>query len=260
MDWLGTSLGEAGIFPASTFVGRTELLEDVRRRLRTGRGFAIATLNLDHVVKLRSDPDFRSAYSAHTHVTADGHPVVWLERLAGRDAQRVTGADLVLPLARIAAAECCPVALVGSTPPSLAGAADRLTRWVPGLRIAASVSPPDPFDPDSPEATEVIEAIRESGAGLCFLALGAPRQERFAARAIAAVPETGFVSIGAGLDFISGHQMRAPRIVRAMAMEWAWRLASDPFRLSGRYTRCALALPPLALSALQRREPHRENA
>ncbi len=41
-------------------------------RARAGRGFALFTLNLDHLVKLRDSPDFAAAYASAALVTADG--------------------------------------------------------------------------------------------------------------------------------------------------------------------------------------------
>ena len=61
----------------------------------------------------------------------------------------------------------------------------------------------------------------------------------------------GFVSIGAGLDFLAGSQTRAPAWVRAIAMEWLWRMLANPRRLALRYLRCALILPGLARDALR---------
>ena len=55
---------------------RAALLSDLGACLQAGRGFALATLNLDHAVKLRADPAFRAAYLAQTHVVADGNPIV----------------------------------------------------------------------------------------------------------------------------------------------------------------------------------------
>lgn len=258
MDWLGES--GRGDGTGRALVAQEALLADLRARLRAERGFAIATLNLDHAVKLRADPAFRSAYAAHSHVTADGHPIVWLERLAGRRTERVTGADLVVPLARLAAEEGCSVALVGSTAASLDGAAERLRREAPGLHVVARLAPKAGFDPASSGAARLLDEIGESGARLCFLALGAPKQELFAARAAARLPHVGFASVGAGLDFLSGQQVRAPRAVQAFALEWAWRLARDPRRLGGRYARCAAALPGLALAARRARPSRREGA
>lgn len=157
---------------------RETLLEDVRHRLRNRVGFAVATLNLDHLVKLRQAASFRAAYRRQDLVTADGNPIVWLSRLAGRPVSLVTGSDLVEPLAEVAAQEQVPVALLGATPETLARAAAELSLRHPGLRIVACLAPGQGFDAHGEEATQMIEALRLSGARLTFLALGAPDRRR----------------------------------------------------------------------------------
>ncbi|ETX27778.1 WecB/TagA/CpsF family glycosyltransferase [Roseivivax isoporae] len=226
------------------------LARAVTERWRAGRGFALATLNLDHLVKVRADPAFRKAYAAHDIVTADGNPVVWLSRLAGRPVRLVAGSDSILPLCTLAAREGVPVALVGSTAATLEAAADHLAARVPGLRIALREAPPMGFDPDGPAAAALLDRVAASGARLCFLALGAPRQERLAIRGRTLAPAVGFASIGAGLDFFGGAQRRAPAAVRALALEWVWRLVRDPRRMGPRYGACIAALPGLVLHAL----------
>ncbi len=228
---------------------RATLLAQVRKRLCAGEGFALATLNLDHLVKLERDAAFRAAYAAQDIVVADGNPVVWLARLARRPVALVPGSDLVVPLARLAAEMDVPVALVGSTPQTLARAREGLRAQVPGLEVALERAPPTGFDPDSDSARAVLEQIAASGARLCLLALGAPKQEALAARGRRLAPGVGFASIGAGLDFIAGTQRRAPDWVRRLALEWLWRLLSDPARLGLRYWRCALILPRHARAA-----------
>ena len=82
-----------------------------------------------------------------------------------------------------------------------------------------------------------------------FCGAGAPKQEIFAARAVARDVPIGFVCIGAGLDFLVGAQVRAPAIMQRFGLEWLWRLASDPGRLAKRYARCAIVLAEIALVA-----------
>lgn len=230
---------------------RSELLALVRSRLKNSNGFTLATLNLDHVVKLRAREDFRAAYRAQDFIVADGNPIVWLSRLAGRNIEVVPGADLVLPLMHLAAEMKAGVALVGSTPASLLSTSKRLHRLNPALNIAGCMAPSADFDPTGAEADEIIDYLAASEAKLCFLALGAPKQEVFAAYARKRLGSIGFISVGAGLDFISGTQKRAPRLLRWLALEWAWRLALNPGRLAGRYARCFAILPSLAREALR---------
>lgn len=251
IDWSAERPGTGRVTVNVT--GRDALLEDLGARMREGRGFAVATLNLDHLVKLDRDPDFHAAYLRHSHVTADGNPVVWLSRLAGRRIELVTGSDLVLPVARLAARQGVSLALFGATPEVLEAAARALEEAVPGLAVAARIAPPMGFDPQGPGADAAIAELAGSGAGLCLLALGAPRQEIFAARAAARLPRMGFLSIGAGLDFLAGTQRRAPPWIRRLAAEWLWRMASDPRRLARRYADCAAVLPRHAGQALRMR-------
>ncbi|MDP8915725.1 MAG: hypothetical protein M3M95_00700, partial [Pseudomonadota bacterium] len=62
----------------------------VIRRAKTGLGFTLFTLNLDHLVKLRSDPRFQTAYARADFVSADGGPVVKLARRQGARLDRTT--------------------------------------------------------------------------------------------------------------------------------------------------------------------------
>ena len=90
-----------------------------------------------------------------------------------------------------------------------------------------------------------------SGADLCFVALGAPKQELFADHGKRLLPNVSFVCIGAGLDFIAGTQVRAPHWMQRWNLEWLWRAASNPRRLLYRYLLCMvlyLAFSPVQLS------------
>ena len=227
---------------AINIVTQDDAVACVRARLRARRGFNFATLNLDHLVKLRDDRSFRAAYARMNFVSADGAPVAALARGETPNVRRVTGADLLVPLCRMAARDRIPVALFGSTPGSLAAASDRLRTLAPGLIIAYCESPAFGFDPDSEAADAFGAAIAASGAQLCFVCLGAPKQEIFADRMTQVHGEIGFVSVGAAVDFQSGAQVRAPKFVQSVGMEWAWRLASQPRRMASRYFQCAWLL------------------
>nr|WP_300039424.1 WecB/TagA/CpsF family glycosyltransferase [uncultured Roseobacter sp.] len=229
----------------------------MQTRLGNGDGFSVATLNLDHVVKLRQQPRFQAAYARHTHVTADGRPVVWLLRFSGQSVELVPGSELIIPATEMAACLEAPVALLGTTNETLEKAARALVTQFPTLKIAAQIAPAMDFDPEGAVADAYIEELRTSGARVCFLALGAPKQEIFAERAFARLPHMGFLSIGAGLDFIAGTQKRAPALVRAVAAEWLWRMLGNPRRLAGRYAACIAILPGLFMTARQLRRAGR---
>lgn len=230
------------------------VLEDtVRQRFAQRDGFALATLNLDHLVKLRNDPAFAEAYAAQDLVVADGNPLVWLARWAGKPVELIPGSDAIIPLCRIAADLGVPVGMVGSTEDSLMRARNHLIREVEGLNVTCLVAPPFGFDPEGYDAQNIFVQLRTQRVRLCFVALGAPKQERFAAAGRRAAPEIGFASIGAGLDFFSGTQKRAPTWVRKLALEWLWRLVQQPRRMGPRYAQCVSIFPGHLLRSLSQR-------
>ena len=222
---------------------KAALESEVLARFAAGEGFALATVNLDHLVKLAQSKPFLEAYLGQDLVVADGRPIVWLSRLAKREVELMPGSDLILPLCRLAAAAGVPVALVGSTDRALQDAADYLGAQVAGLDLAWCHAPSGVFDPQGDEAQEILETLKRKGIRLCFLALGAPKQESLAHRGRQIAPAVGFASIGAGLDLFGGHQIRAPLWLRKIAMEWLWRALSSPARMIPRYAKCFAILP-----------------
>ena len=214
-----------------------------------GKGFTFHTLNLDHVVKLRRSAAFRAAYRRATFICADGWPIVWFaNRAAGRRIyQRAPGADLVEPLLKAAADRSLPVYLIGPGPTAQAAAIATLTQSAPDLLIAGAETPEVGLGDLKFERLTMAARVRDSGASLCLVALGAPKQELLADALAAHCPTVGFLCVGAALDFIAGTARRAPGWMQANGLEWLWRLAIEPRRLAGRYLASAYALLLLAL-------------
>jgi N-acetylglucosaminyldiphosphoundecaprenol N-acetyl-beta-D-mannosaminyltransferase len=222
-----------------------EAVSSIVSAARLGDNFSVCTLNLDHVVQLQQRADFRAAYRRARFVTADGFPLVVLSRMLGIRVERTTGADLVEPVCQEARTNGLPVFFLGSNASTLATTAKRLSRRFQGLQVAGCFAPGPNFNPYSKEADFAIDSIRASGAKLCFVALGAPRQELFAARCLDKLDGTGMLCIGAALDFIAGTQTRAPSITQKVGLEWAWRMMREPRRLGPRYARCMAEVPRL---------------
>jgi exopolysaccharide biosynthesis WecB/TagA/CpsF family protein len=165
-----------------------------------------------------------------------------MARRQGADLVRVTGADLVRPLCSAAALARIPVHFFGTSSETLATTEAVLRCEYPRLVVAGLESPPFGFSPFGIEARAAAERISTSGARICFVALGAPKQEIFAEFARRWAPGVTFVCIGAALDFIGGGQSRAPQALQAAGLEWLWRLVHDPRRLAKRYAQSALYL------------------
>ncbi|WP_293577357.1 WecB/TagA/CpsF family glycosyltransferase [Phaeobacter sp.] len=241
----------AGVRIDVNIADMTRLKQAVLGHFQNRKGFALATVNLDHLVKMQGSAAFLEAYLQQDFVVADGRPIVWLSRFAKRPVSLMPGSDLVVPLCEWAAEAGVPIALVGSTDAALADAERILTNKVDGLNVDWCHAPSGVFDPESEEAGTILSELETRGIRLCFLALGAPKQEALAARGRSLAPGVGFASVGAGLDFLGGHQRRAPLWMRKIALEWLWRWAGSPLRLGPRYLRCLAILPRQVRHALQ---------
>jgi exopolysaccharide biosynthesis WecB/TagA/CpsF family protein len=215
----------------------------------SGAAQNVFTLNVDHVVKMRKVATFRAAYRRAELITADGFPIMLACRLQGKHVSRVAGSDLIGPISAEAARCGKSIYLFGSSMQVLLKASRLLNERNTGLTIAGIFAPPQGFDPTSEDAGRCIATIGNSGADLCFVALGAPKQELFADYGKRVLPNVSFVCIGAGLDFIAGAQVRAPPWMQRWGLEWLWRAASDPQRLLYRYLLCMGALPGILARA-----------
>ena len=137
-----------------------QAVDSIVSAAQTGDNFSVCTLNLDHVVQLQERADFRAAYRRARFVTADGFPIVVLSRLLGTRIERTTGADLVEPVCQEARKRGLPIFFLGSTEPTLATSARRLSERFKGLKVAGYFAPGPGFDPYSDEADHAIESIR----------------------------------------------------------------------------------------------------
>ncbi|MBG6081032.1 N-acetylglucosaminyldiphosphoundecaprenol N-acetyl-beta-D-mannosaminyltransferase [Rubrivivax gelatinosus] len=194
----------------------------------------ICICNAHSVVTAAQEPDFAAVLASADMATPDGAPVAWMLRRLGHDGQqRINGPDLMWRWCAEAARRGDAIFLFGSTPETLARLAQRLLATWPALRIAGSLSPP--FRALTPaEDAEIVERINASGAGVVFVSLGCPKQERWMAAHRGAVQGV-MIGVGAAFDFHAGTIQRAPGWMRNAGLEWLHRLLSEPRRLWRRY-------------------------
>lgn len=77
----------------------------------------------------------------------------------------------------------------------------------------------------------LIDAIKSIKPKLILLALGSPKQEKFAAKILAEVNTGIVVGCGGALDIIAGELKRAPNFMVNNHLEWLFRLYKEPWRI-----------------------------
>jgi len=213
-----------------------EALDRIEALVAAGGGGAVFTPNVDHAVKASRDPEFRAAYAAASLSLADGTPILWASRLIPpRLPAKVSGSDLVEPLAVRAAQRGWRVYLLGAGPGVAAQAARELTRRH-GTHVVGVDAPFLTLAPEGEaESRAALARVREARPDLLLVAFGAPKQEIWIHRHRAELGSAVAVGVGASLDFVAGTIPRAPRWVSRAGLEWLYRLVREPRRLWRRY-------------------------
>lgn len=220
------------LFPSVT-AAAAQLLEITRRR---SASVSVFTCNVDHMMLLRQDVDFRGAYQRADVVTVDGSPIALLARRTGaRQVARVTGADLVPEMARLGEGRNLRIALVGGASGRADGAADALRHRHPGLGRISTHCPPFGFELGDRHDRALVDDIVVARPDIVVVCLGAPRQELWIDRHKHDFHQALLVGAGASIDFLSGGQRRAPQIFRKTGTEAVFRLVWDFRRLWRRY-------------------------
>jgi N-acetylglucosaminyldiphosphoundecaprenol N-acetyl-beta-D-mannosaminyltransferase len=122
----------------------------------------------------------------------------------------------------------------GGTPEILAVISHRIAEEVGESALAGVYAPP--FRPlTEAEWTDAASHMRESRADVVWVGLGVPKQD-FAAEKLRGMNAAPVICcVGAAFDFYAGSKRRAPAMVRALGLEWIFRLLQEPSRLWERY-------------------------
>lgn len=209
--------------------------ESVRLMNSEGAHYVV-TPNPEIVETCCKDPEAMDAVRNADLVIADGIGVIYGSRILGTPLkERVPGIELAQNLMGKMAETGKTLFLLGSKPGVAEEAAHRLKEKYPALQIVGIHD--GYFTEDEP----VVREIRESGADVVFVCLGAPKQEKWMRKYGEATGAHLLLGIGGSLDVFSGNVKRAPEVFQRLNLEWFYRLISNPSR-AGRMMRLPLFL------------------
>jgi N-acetylglucosaminyldiphosphoundecaprenol N-acetyl-beta-D-mannosaminyltransferase len=214
---------------AETLLAIKEIVE--RRRF----SYAVNP-NVDSTVKLRKNAQWRELYAKAELVVVDGVPLLWASKILGTPLkERINGTDLFERTCELAAQQGYSVFLLGGSPGAAAGACEKLQQRHPQLKIAGWDCPPYGFYKVAEQNLAIQRKIRESGADILFVGLGAPQQEQWMSDYGEGSGVAFASAVGVSFSFVGGLIPRAPLWMQRNGLEWLWRLGKEPRRLSRRY-------------------------
>lgn len=231
-------------------------------KARDNKARLVSTLNVDFLVNALGyafsrprHPELLEVLRNSDMVTADGFPILWLSKIAGKPLQeRVTGSDMVPAIARRAATENVSLFLLGGGAGAATAAAKVLQQSNSDLKIAGTAAPyihtaGTALTDWELEDESLLEEINRSGANILLVGLGNPKQELWFNRNRERLTVPVSIGVGGTFEFITGNVKRAPRLMQQLNLEWLYRIGQDPARLWKRYAtgifKLALLTAPL---------------
>ncbi len=242
-------------------VTKENALYKVREFLNSKEQNIIATVNAEFVMASQKDDEFRNILNSSSLKIADGIGILWAAKYLSMPKkgvfgsvwqmvysgaslvlwqsycksvvpERISGADVVLDICKIAVEENKSIFLLGGQNGSGIKTAEFLRNKFHGINISGveedisvELISGQPVV-DGEQLLKVIEKINTAKPDILFVALGGnQKQEKWIHKHIKDVPSVKVaIGVGATFDFLSGSVKRAPSLFRSLGIEWLWRM------------------------------------
>ncbi len=204
------------------------------------RGEYICVSNVHTTVMAFRDSDYQQVQNEAVMAVPDGKPLSIVSRRRGfPEAERVPGPDLMSRIFECSEEKGYRHYFYGSRKETLRKLKNNLVKRYPYLHIVGMYSPPF-RELTEKENQEIICQINEKKPDFIWVALGAPKQEKWMNAHRGQVSGL-MLGVGAAFDFSAGTVKRAPKWMQELCLEWLYRILQDPKRLIPRYVNTNLA-------------------
>lgn len=260
---------------------KTRVLSQVREKITKKHKFYIVTPNPEMVMRARYDKLFRKILNgadiklpdgiglaaAHRFLSLPGPQnrlirllVVSLQGVAVgfsvfinrkwlfENLEIIKGREFFLDLAKLANKRGWKVFLFGGENGVCEETAAILSRSLKKVKIEYSQGPIiDKFGKpvsavDKRTEKEMVQQINRLKPHLLFVALGAPKQEKWLYRQLPNLDIGGAMVVGGTFNYVSGKVSLPPKWINNIGLEWLWRLFTQPKRI-GRIVMATIAFP-----------------
>ncbi len=187
----------------------------------------VVTVNPEFLVAAQANPKFKEILNSADLATCDGTGLVLAARfLHGKKLTRVTGSDLSRDLLKNPNLK---LFLLG-------GAEETITilnkKFVHANIVGSSAGGRLNSEYQLENNGAVLNQIRSSGANVLLVAFGQVKQETWIHNNLATIPNIKVaIGVGGTFDFLAGQAKRAPKWMRAIGLEWLYRLLKQPNRI-----------------------------
>lgn len=216
-----------------------QALEKIDSLMKDSRPQLIVTANTEMVMMANHDPLLFEIIKRAALVVPDGIGIVWASRMLKKPLyERVPGVELMDALLEKSAQKGWKVFFLGAKPGIAEQAAANAQKKYAGLHVVGT----DHGYFNKEQEQEVLVTIKAAEPDILFLALGVPKQEKWAAAHLGKLNVPLAMGVGGSFEILAGTSKRAPRWMCRSGLEWLYRLVKEPKRF-GRM----LALPQFVI-------------
>lgn len=192
----------------------------------------LACMNPHSYAVAVQDQAFQQALQAADWLTPDGVGILMASRMQGGGVvQRITGFDVFVAMNTALQGRKGSVFFLGASEDTLSLIRARMARDYPDVRVAGCLSPPFRDSFSAEENRAMIDAVNVSGADVLWVAMTAPKQEKWLAAHSGQLQVRFAGAIGAVFDFYAGKVQRSSPLFQRLGLEWFPRLLREPRRL-----------------------------
>ncbi len=168
--------------------------------------------------------------------------------------EKISGADLVWDLAKLAEDNNLSIYLLGGFGDTPELAANRLISESANQLKVVGWSNKNPAD------STIIDDIKKVAPDILLVAFGPIKQEKWIVENLPNLSVKLAIGLGGTFDYLAGKQTPPPHIIRAIGLEWLWRLFTQPHRIKRIYNATFGLANLLILEKIYSIMPLRKNA
>ena len=212
-----------------------DVIERVDEKIKKKEKGYITITGVHGIMESQRSNNVKSAHKNAWMIVPDGMPLVYIGRFHGcKNICRCFGPELMSALLMHSISKKYTHFLYGGKD----GVAEELKKKLeiryPGLRIVGTYTPP--FRAlNAQEKYELIEMAKELRPDFFWIGLSTPKQEVFMQEYLPLLFTKIMLGVGAAFDYHTDRIKPAPRLLKALALEWFFRLLMEPKRLWKRY-------------------------
>lgn len=214
-------------------VNMNDCIDNIFENIEAVKGNYICVSNVHTTVTAHDDPQYHKVQSESFMSLPDGKPLSIIGKKSFPNMERVTGPDLMREIFLESKKRNLRHFFYGNTQENLDKLIQVLKRDYPYLSVTgyeASVF----RDMSAEEESDLAKRINATHPDFVWVALGAPRQERFCYRMKNRINGV-MVGVGGAFNVLAGIVPEAPKWMQNLSLEWLYRLIKEPKRLFKRY-------------------------